>query len=105
LGGHLSVEEAQDQQTRAQKDLNAAIKEARDNGYTGDYMDLADTSTVALDLRDKQRDLERATGELADAWAEAGVPASEIRDRLRDIQDEFENDNVWKGKECIDHFV
>lgn len=105
LGGHLSVEEAQDQQTRAQKDLNAAIKEARDNGYTGDYMDLADTSTVALDLRDKQRDLERATGELADAWAEAGVPASEIRDRLRDIQDEFENDNVWKGKEGIDHFA
>lgn len=106
LGGYLSVDEAQDAATRSQNALNEAILQAISEGYTGDYMDMEDTSKWALDLRDKQRDVERSTADLAEAWINAGEDADTVRERLGEMGEAFADDApIFKGKGAVDQFT
>lgn len=105
LGDSLSVPQAQDSLSSAQNALNQAIADARENGYTGDWMDMADTSQVAIDLRDKFRAVQTATGDLAGAMTEAGVPMGQVQLRLADLANRFADTGpIGQYKSALDTY-
>lgn len=105
LGIKLAVPEAQDAQATAQQQFSDALREAREKGYSGDF--LTGTDQTSRDIRAKYRDLQRANADLIGAWRETGVVGDDLKGKVNSLGGEFIDaaNRVWVGRDAINDYI
>ena len=89
LGEQQAPDVAQDAYSKAVQEYSSALAEARADGYQGDPLDMNDQSKVAIDLRDKYRDVQSAAADLTGAWVNAGASSDQLQWHIIAMGEEF----------------
>lgn len=104
LGIKLAVPEAVDKQADARDQFEQALKDARANGYRGDFM--TGTDATSRDIRGKYRELQQANADLVGAWRESGIAGDDLKRKVNELGGAFAStQNVYVGKAAIDDYT
>lgn len=104
LGIRLAVPEAVDKQADARDQFEQALKDARANGYRGDFM--TGTDATSRDIRGKYRELQQANADLVGAWRESGIAGDALKQKVNELGGAFAStQNVYLGKAAVDDYT